>query len=117
MNGEYGSEVFFISLNLEVMRSSEAHAERFNERSGPSITAASYCSPLDVAVKALLNALPCCGEPGEVYKHPAQIFETILLAILRLSAESQYGRRVVDSWVFQVRIGLLSALISGTLTE
>ncbi|VDK37735.1 unnamed protein product [Taenia asiatica] len=101
MNGEHGSEAFFISLILEVMRSSEAHAERCNERSGPPTTAASHCPPLDVAVKALLNALPCCGEPGEVYKHPAQIFETILLAILRLSAESQYGRRVVDSWVFQ----------------
>ncbi|KAL5103379.1 hypothetical protein TcWFU_004901 [Taenia crassiceps] len=100
-DGDVCLRAYLLLLTEFVMRSSEAHMEHCNEGSGLSSATASYSPPLDVAVKALLNALPCCGEPGEVYKHPAQIFETILLAILRLSAESQYGRRVVDSWVFQ----------------
>lgn len=66
--------------------------------------AVSRCSPLEVAVKALIGALPCSGEPGEIYKHPAVLLETILLALLRLSAESSHGRRVVDSWIFQVSL-------------
>ncbi|EUB60785.1 hypothetical protein EGR_04411 [Echinococcus granulosus] len=103
MNGEYSTDTFSI-LMLEVMRSSEVHVERCNEGSDLPAVATSCCPPLEVAVKSLLNALPCCGEPGGVSKHPAQIFEMVLLALLRLSAESQYGRRVVDSWVFQALV-------------
>ncbi|CUT99596.1 rapamycin insensitive companion of mTOR [Echinococcus multilocularis] len=92
---------YLLLLTEFVMRSSEVHVGRCNEGSDLPAVATSCCPPLEVAVKSLLNALPCCGEPGGVFKHPAQIFEVVLLALLRLSAESQYGRRVVDSWVFQ----------------
>ena len=88
------SYFFFI-----VMRSCGMRHETSIE---PSTTTMSRCPPLEIAVKALINALPCSSEPGEVYKHPAQIFETILVALLCLSAESSYGRQIVDSWIFQV---------------
>ncbi|VDM31550.1 unnamed protein product [Hydatigera taeniaeformis] len=109
-DGDVCLRSYLLLLTEFVMRSSETHMRRCGERSGPPISAAPCCCPLEVAVKSLLSALPCCGEPGEVYKHSAQIFETILLALLRLSAESQYGRQVVDSWVFQVKIVLISIL-------
>ncbi|VUZ43209.1 unnamed protein product [Hymenolepis diminuta] len=90
------SRAYLLLLTEFVMRNSET-----KPLSDSPAMVVSRSSPLEVAVKALIGALPCSGEPGEIYKHPAVLLETILLALLRLSAESSHGRRVVDSWIFQ----------------
>ncbi|VDD80031.1 unnamed protein product [Mesocestoides corti] len=70
-------------------------------QSPQSLSRMSLSHPLEVAIKCLVSSLPCCGEVGEVYKHPSQLLEMLLLVLVRVSAESRLGRRLVGSWVFQ----------------